>query len=137
MSELTAVIDTNILVSILKGSPKLSFIYDAFKKDKFKLAISDELLKEFSAVLYRPHLKIEYHDIKELFRLIKARAVRIKLPFPSIDICRDPEDNFILEIALEAKADFIVSGDKDLLVLKSFRGIPIITPREFFACLKK
>jgi uncharacterized protein len=46
-------------------------------------------------------------------------------------ICRDPKDNMFLELALSGNADLIISGDNDLLVLNQFRGIPVITPREF------
>lgn len=47
-------------------------------------------------------------------------------PKLNIKICRDPKDNKILECAAHAKADYIISGDKDLLILKDFRGIPIV-----------
>lgn len=137
MKELKVVIDTNILVSILKGSRGLSSIYTAFKLGRFKLVISTGVLEELAAVLYRPRLQIDPTDIKELFRLIKMKAIRVKLGTQFIRACRDLKDNFILELAIESKADFIVTGDKDLLTLKSFRGIPIVKPREFLTRLKK
>ena len=136
MKELTAIIDTNVLVSILKGSRGLSSIYTAFKTNNFKLVVSDEILKELAAVLYRSHLKIDHRDIKELFRLIKMKALRVKSRPSSIDVCRDPKDNFILELACQTKADFIVTGDEDLLVLKSFRDTLIIPPQEFIRRLE-
>jgi predicted nucleic acid-binding protein len=49
----------------------------------------------------------------------------------SIDACRDPKDNKFLELAVEAGAACIITGDKDLLVLNPFRNIPIFTPAEF------
>lgn len=131
MKEVKVVIDSNIIVSILKGSPRLSPIYTAFKEGRFKLVISAGILKELAAVLYRPSLKIEPNDIKELFRLIKFKALRVKPRIQLINACRDPKDNFILELAIEARADFIVSSDKDLIVLKNFQKIPIITPDQF------
>ena len=137
MQEIKAVIDSNVLVSILKGSRRLSSIYTAFKEERFRLVVSVELLKELSAVLYRPRLKIGSRDIKELFRLIKIKALRIKPQNRVLNACRDPKDNFILELAAEAKADFIVTGDKDLLVLSPFCGISIITPKEFLSQLRK
>lgn len=136
MKELKVVIDSNILVSILKGSAVLSPIYTAFKEGRLKLIVNSELLKELAAVLSRPCLHIDRTDIKELFRLIKFKAVRLKSITSLPRICRDPKDNFILELAVVSDADFIVTGDKDLLVLKSFRGIPIIKPREFLKQIK-
>jgi putative PIN family toxin of toxin-antitoxin system len=50
-----------------------------------------------------------------------------------VDVCRDPDDNIILSLALDGKADYIVSGDKDLLDLSPFQDIPIIKPAEFLS----
>ena len=59
-----------------------------------------------------------------------AELVAIK---ESIDICRDPKDNKFLELAVSGEADFIVSGDQDLLVLNPFRNIEIVTANDFLA----
>ncbi len=48
-----------------------------------------------------------------------------------INVCRDPKDDKLLELATSGNADFLVTGDKDLLVLNPFRGVEIITPRKF------
>lgn len=136
MKEPRVVIDTNVLVSILKGSRALSFIYTAFKEDRFTLVVNAEILHELSAVLYEPRLNINSKDIQELFRLIRVKALRIKSPAPFINVCRDPEDNFILELALTAKAAIILTGDKDLLCLNSFKDIDIIQPKKFVNFLK-
>ena len=57
----------------------------------------------------------------------------IIIVFEEIDICRDPKDNKFLEVAVNGKADFIITGDKDLLVLNPFQGIEIITVNEFLS----
>ncbi len=49
----------------------------------------------------------------------------------TIAVCRDPKDDKLLELAVSGNADFLVTSDKDLLVLNPFRGVEIITPREF------
>jgi uncharacterized protein len=49
----------------------------------------------------------------------------------TITVCRDPKDDKLLEFAVSGAADFLVTGDKDLLILNPFRGVEIITPREF------
>ena len=135
MKELKVVIDTNILVSILKGSRVLSPIYNAFKNNRFTLIISHEILEEFAAVLYRPSLKIDPKDVRELFKLIKIKSTRVE-PRIRVNACRDNKDNFILELAIEAKANLIVTGDEDLLTLKTFRSIPIIKPKDFIKRLE-
>lgn len=131
MSALKVVLDSNILVSILQGSPKLTPIDRAFREDRLQVVISAELITELSLVLYKPSLKIDGYLIKELFRLIRVKAVRVKVPSPFIHACRDHKDNFILELAVTGKANYIVTGDKDLLILNPFRGIPILSPHRF------
>jgi uncharacterized protein len=56
-------------------------------------------------------------------------------PAESVTVCRDPKDNKFLEVAATGRADVIVTGDDDLLVLHPFRGIPILGPREFLTML--
>ena len=55
----------------------------------------------------------------------------IQIPKTLAPVCRDPDDNMVLECALEAPAEYIVSGDRDLWELKQFRGIQIVRPAEF------
>ncbi len=59
----------------------------------------------------------------------------IQIPKALTAVCRDPEDNRVLECALESRAQYIVSGDKDLLELKEFRGIRIVRAAEFLSLL--
>ena len=59
------------------------------------------------------------------------------IPVPlAAEVCRDPDDIKILGLAVASNADYIVTGDKDLLVLKSFQNIPILTPRSFSDILR-
>jgi len=58
------------------------------------------------------------------------------LPSEKIDVCRDKKDNFLLEVALEGKADYLITGDEDILVLGSFHNTKIIRPKDFEAMLK-
>jgi len=67
--------------------------------------------------------------------LIRKKA-QVVNPAHKITLCRDPRDNLVLECALAGKADFIVTGDEDLLVLKKFKSISIITPKNFIKHLK-
>ena len=59
----------------------------------------------------------------------------IQIPKALTAVCRDPEDNMVLECALKGRAQYIVSGDKDLLELKEFRGIRIVRAAEFLSFL--
>jgi putative PIN family toxin of toxin-antitoxin system len=128
-----AVLDTNVIVSGLlwHGTPQTLMI--AAFRHKFALISSELMLAELSSVLERPKLS------KDLLRnnrtpdavvtLIRGIAeIAVHLPVPS-DVVRDPKDRIVLECAVGGRADVIVSGDQDLLVLERYTNIPIVTPK--------
>jgi uncharacterized protein len=69
-------------------------------------------------------------EAEQFIELLKEIAV-IGSPSISITICRDPKDNYLLALAKDAKANFLISGDKDLLVLKNFETTKIVTLNQF------
>jgi len=125
------VIDTNIWISYLLGS-LLQDLDEKILSKEIKVVVSEEMLKELSEVSSRPKFKNIFtaKRIKELFSLLDSYAIVIS-PGQNIVACRDEKDNFLLEVALEGKADYLITGDEDLLVLNSFQGIKIITPKDF------
>lgn len=94
--------------------------------------ISVPVLLELAEVLSREKFdKYVTHDERMRFMvnyLKVAELIEIKETF---SICRDPKDDKLLELAVSGNASFLVTGDKDLLVLNPFRTVEIITPREF------
>jgi uncharacterized protein len=62
-------------------------------------------------------------EVKEISKIIDVNQ--------QVSVCRDPKDNMYLELALSGKADVIITGDNDLLILHPFINIPIITPKDF------
>jgi putative PIN family toxin of toxin-antitoxin system len=128
------VFDTNVIVSalLLAGSiPR-----QAFDKalDEGRILISVPVLLEFAEVLSRKKLDkylLEEERMRFLVALLKE-AELVEITEVVIN-SRDVKDNKFLELAVSGKADCIVSGDEDLLVLNPFRGIPILTPREFLS----
>ena len=134
---LKVVIDTNVLISgLLKGRSTRPII-NAFINNAFILVTSNKVLEELVWTIRKPKLTsfIPEADSALLIALITEQA-RIVKPSQKLTICRDKKDNILLECALEAKADLIVTGDKDLLTLSSFRGIDIVTPSVFLRRLK-
>jgi putative PIN family toxin of toxin-antitoxin system len=125
------VVDTNVFVSAALKS--LSWPGDTVRWIEtygglLKTAITEQ---EVVAVLQRPRLasKIAPFFLDNLRRMFAvAELVTIREPVTG---CRDPDDDKFLELAVNGHADVIVSGDVDLLVLDTFRGIPIITPAAF------
>ena len=125
------VIDTNIWISYLLGS-LLQGMDEKILSKEIKVVVSDEMLKEISEVSSRPKFKNIFtaKRIKELFSLLDSYAIVVS-PSQKVNVCRDGKDNFLLEVALEGKADYLVTGDEDLLVINTFQSTKIIRPKEF------
>lgn len=129
--------DTNVLVSgsiVQHGNP--AFILDSWRNEKVQIITSLEILAEFQRVMLEkfnaPQNEVE---ILNAFFIWKGKIVEPKQKFNVIK--EDPTDNKFLEVAVEGNADYMVSGDKDLLRLKNFMGIQIISPAEMVSILKK
>jgi len=130
------VIDTNIWISYLLGG-LLQRIDEKILSKEIKAVVSDESLKELSEVLSRPRFKNIFtaERIKELFSLLDSYAIVVS-PSQKVSACRDEKDNFLLEVALEGKADYLITGDEDLLVLNEFHNTKIVRPKDFEEMLK-
>ena len=126
------VLDTNVLLSAALGGRTTRPILLALVKKSFRFYSSDILLEELADVLSRSEWKrlLSANDRQELLSVVRESA-NIVTHNHQLSVCRDPEDNAVLECAVSGRADFLVTGDKDLLILNPFRGIHILTPREF------
>ncbi len=124
------IVDTNIFVSgtLWKGAPHK--VLDLWFEGKFKLVVSVEIVNEYEAVLSKllNHQQDLVGRILETVRMYSEYVQPVKLPKP---ICRDPNDEIFLEAALAGKVDYIISGDKDLLVLNNIVNLKIINSRQF------
>ena len=134
---LKIVADTNVLISSLmeKGSSKA--VLDLWVAEKFTLVTSHKLINELTTTLKKRKLanRISETDIEALLDLIHEDAI-IVTPTHTINACRDPKDNKVLECAVEGKVDIIGTGDGDLLILHPFRNIDILTPADLIKRLK-
>ena len=129
--QLRGVFDNNVLVSaaLLTGVPR-----KAFDKllDNGIVLVSVPVLLELADVLNRPKFnKYVTHDERMRFTVSFLKVAEMIEVRETIKVCRDPKDDKLLELAVSGNADFLVTGDKDLLVLNPFRGVEIITPGEF------
>lgn len=133
------VFDTSTLVGAIfrAGSVPDQALQQAL--GSFELCICAKVLAELRAVLSKPRfdrcITIEAREaFLELLRRNGTSFLIGESELSGVDPpCRDSSDNFVLALALAAKADFLVSSDHDLLVLNPWRGIPILTPSEFVA----
>jgi len=125
------IIDTNLWISFLitKDYSKL----DKILSDKLAtLLYSQELIDEFIEVAQRPKFKKYFSsgDLQELLLTMSARANFIEVSI-TVDVCRDPKDNFLLALAKDGKASHLLTGDKDLLILKNFGKTKILTISDY------
>ena len=117
---------------------KLQLIKDLIASQQLIIILSDQLILEIQSVTQRPKLEKYFskQKVEELIQFLQATG-QIYHPAVKNQVCRDPKDNFLLDLIDSSKADYIVTGDKDLLVLNHFRNTQIITPADFEGKLKK
>ena len=129
------VLDTNVLVSGVIASGYSASILDAARREEIKLVTSVHLLEEFSEVISRRHIARKYpkaaEEAESLLDFLRAFAVLASGIPEANAISPDRDDDFVLACALEENAACVVSGDPHLLDLKIYRGIPILSPKEF------
>jgi putative PIN family toxin of toxin-antitoxin system len=94
------------------------------------LVISPFILREFENVFLKK-LSAPKEQIRMATKLVSEAAQTVSAAYKVSGVCRDPDDDQILSCALSAEAVYLVTGDSDLLELKEFRGIRILTPGAF------
>ena len=139
---LRVVLDTNIFVSSLlvkEGLP--AQVLDAWRDRKFLLATSPTLVSEIQSTLDYPRIRRKYaitdEDVEQLVILLERDALLVS---GDADVAgaipEDPTDEMVLACAVDTQADVIVSGDRHLLDMDSYRSIPILTVRQFLERLE-
>ncbi|NJN97057.1 MAG: putative toxin-antitoxin system toxin component, PIN family [Anaerolineales bacterium] len=128
------VFDTNVIVSavLLKQSVSRQAFDRALTSGELLLSLA--VISELNDVLKREQFDkyILEEERMQFLAILVREATLIEVTEPIAE-CRDPKDDKFLELAIGGKAVCIVSGDKDLLVLHPFRGIPILTPAGFLS----
>ena len=123
--------DTNVHVSALAVGGKPMELLQLANSKQIELAVSDAILDEISRVLARPKFGWSPERITEARETINKLARHVT-PVQSLDLVKhDPADNKILECAVEAGSDYIISGDKHLLRLKQHGNAPILKVSDF------
>ena len=126
-----AVIDNNVIVSALLADGVPRTVFNKLL-DTGTILISAPVLLELADVLGRSKFeKYITYDERMRFLVGYLKDAEMTEVTEEIDICRDPKDNMLLELAVSGDADYLITGDSDLLDLDPFRGVEIFAPREF------
>lgn len=135
-------VDTNVLISYLlqAGSPTPpSFIVRAALAGRFQIVVPQNTIDELlTRVVSKPYLaaRIPGSSISELVELLREGGeILAESMISSSRITRDPGDDFMMTQAVLERIDYLVTGDKDLLVLGEVAGVRIVSPAEFVAIL--
>ena len=139
---LKVVLDANVFVgAVLKPHSDLAKIFELVREDKIKLILSEDILLEIRTVLLYPKIRKRHRrtqkEIDEFLNKVSQASILVQGRIEPDEIREDPADNKYLSAALEAKADFIVSGDHHLKDLKVFEGIRILDPSAFLVLVTK
>jgi putative PIN family toxin of toxin-antitoxin system len=125
------VIDTNVFISGIfwKGEPHK--VLEHWKQGKITIITSEETLSELKRVMDDFKIQLPEEMIRGWLNLILRNAILVK-PKEKIDAVKDDhKDNMFVEAAISANAEYIISKDKHLLKLYSYKGIKMIKPEEF------
>jgi putative PIN family toxin of toxin-antitoxin system len=123
------IIDSNVFISGLLFGGVPEKILQSWMKNQFILCISPQLQAELINKL-RYKFRATEDFTNNLLANFDGHAKRFT-PHTNISLVRDPNDNFLLELAEEAHADYLITGDKDLLALKSYKRTNILSPDKY------
>ncbi|MGB5770128.1 MAG: putative toxin-antitoxin system toxin component, PIN family [Crocosphaera sp.] len=126
------VIDTNVIISaiLFNNSPPGKAVNLANKRGR--ILLSDTIFQEMQKTITRPKFDryLSFDSRRQILSKLLLDSELVEIT-ETITVCRDPKDNQFLELAVSGKANFMITGDQDLLVLNPFQGIQIITVNEF------
>jgi uncharacterized protein len=125
------IIDTNLWISFLIGK-QLASLKLLLVEGTIQPVFSQQLLDEIMLVSQRPKLQKYFSSEKvtDLMVFLKEIGLFIEIK-SSVSLCRDPKDNYLLGLAQDSQADYLITGDRDLLILESFEGTAILAYQDF------
>ena len=130
------VLDTNVLISavLYGGNPRT--ILEAALSGAIEVAVSEAIVQEFQAVLLRQRFGLSVQFVHNVVAELTSLAEWVTPEQHHQVVTEDPSDNLVLDCAVAANAQYLVTGDAHLLRLQSFQGVAIITPQHFIEVLQ-
>jgi len=134
---LKIIIDTNLWISFIISN-KLNLLDPLLFSQKARLLFSKELIAEMASTIAKPKLRKYFSEngLEQMLTTLEPFIDLIEVQC-SVSVCRDPKDNFLLELARDGKADYLLTGDNDLLDIKKFGRTKIISITNFFETIKR
>ena len=130
------ILDTNVLVAALKSSRGTSFrLLSLLDQDLFTVHVSTPLVTEYEAVLKRGNTALSAEEIDDVIDFLCSKAVRNKIFYLWRPVLKDPDDDFVLELAVKANATIVTWNVADFKQTTRF-GIAVMTPHDFLASLE-
>lgn len=125
------IIDTNLWISFIISN-KITLLDELLFSKKIKILFSTELLDEIAGTISKPKLKKYFtgNSLEEMLTTLEPFIELIEVKH-NINLCRDPKDNFLLNLAKSGKADYLLTGDNDLLAIERIGKCQIIKINSF------
>jgi len=129
------VLDSNIIVAAYAGRGICNSLFELCL-DRYIVIISEFILSEVQKALH-DKLKIPQKKVKIIIDYLKEFCIVSAYTKITENICRDKNDNDIIALAISNEVDYLITGDNDLLILKKYKHVKIISPREFWLIVKE
>ncbi len=129
------ILDSNVIVAAFSARGLCHELFELCV-DRFRIICSEHILSEISRCLLEK-LGMPQKGVKEIIDYLRKFCE--SQPYDRLEesICRDKDDDEILALAISAGVDYIITGDKDLLILGDFQSIPVVSPRDFVNIIRK
>lgn len=126
------IIDTNVLISGIFFAGLPGRLLQFWKDGHLTLVASSEIFYEYAEVIRRLGKRYPAIETSDIIDLLAVELEMVKAKKLRESICRDPDDDKFIACALSAKVEIVITGDKDLLVLRTYKGIRFLSPAQFF-----
>jgi len=129
------ILDTNVLISsLIQRNHPYFIVYYYVLEEQIEICVSRELFEEYMNVLHRPKFT-KYFDFlnsaENVLMQIEKKATWYN-PSTKVDVIKDKDDNKILELAVESKAHYIITGNTNDFTMSEYKATKIVTPKEFW-----
>lgn len=124
------ILDSNVIVSAFATRGVCSSLFEILMMSD-EIIISEDILVEVSRILKRK-IKMPQKEVAEIINYLRENTQVMKYEQFKGQVCRDKDDDKVLALALSNSVRIIITGDKDLLVLKKYKEVSILSPKEFW-----